>query len=91
MSKRASFNAEEGKSAAVTLRLAEPWHDKCPRIVLADAWFGGLLTVFALLLRGLFCIVNVKLQTKHFCKRELWACARVITAHMSAIPKHIGS
>jgi hypothetical protein len=27
-------------------------------------------------LRGLFCIVNVKLQTKRFCKRELWADAR---------------
>jgi hypothetical protein len=83
--------AEEGKSAAVTLRLTEPWHDKVPRIFLADAWFGGLLTAFALLLRGLFCIFNVKLQTKHFCKRELWADARAITAHTSAMPKHIGS
>jgi hypothetical protein len=67
---------EEGKSAAVTLRLTEPWHHKGPRVVLADAWFGGILTAVALLLRGLFCIVNVKLQTKHFCKRELWADAR---------------
>jgi hypothetical protein len=66
---------EEGKSAAFTLRLKEPWHHKGPRVVLADAWFGGLLTAVALLLRGLFCIVNVKLQTKHFCKWELWADA----------------
>jgi hypothetical protein len=55
------------KAAAVTLRLTEPWHDKGPRIVLA---------VFALLLRGLFCIVNVKLQIKRFCKKELCADAR---------------
>jgi hypothetical protein len=67
---------EEGKSAVVTLRLTEPWHHKGPRVVLADAWFGGLLTAVALLLRGLFCVVNVKLQTKHFCKWELWADAR---------------
>jgi hypothetical protein len=68
--------AQEGKSAAVTFRLTEPWHDKGPRIVLPDAWFCGLFTAFALLLRGLFCIVNVKLQTKHFCKKKLWADAR---------------
>jgi hypothetical protein len=68
--------AEEGKSAAVTLRLTEPWHHKGPRVVIADAWFGGLLTAFALFVRGLFCIVNFKQQSKHFCKRELWADAR---------------
>jgi hypothetical protein len=52
--------AEEGKAAAVTLRLTEPWGHKGYRVVIADAWFGGLLTAFALFLRGLFCIVNAK-------------------------------
>jgi hypothetical protein len=57
--------------AAVTLRLAEPWHHKGPHVVMADAWFGGLLNAFSLLLRGQFCIVDVKQQTKHFGRRSL--------------------
>jgi hypothetical protein len=68
--------AEEGLAAAVTLRLCEPWHNKAPRIIIADAWFGGLPTSYALLQRGLYSITNVKAHTKHFCKKELWADAR---------------
>jgi hypothetical protein len=60
----------------VTLRLTEPWHNKAPCVVIADAWFGGVPTAFALMQRGLFSITNVKTHTKYFCKRELWADAR---------------
>jgi hypothetical protein len=65
----------EGKSTAVTLRLTEPWHNQGPRLVLADAWFGSLPASWALMKRGLFSILNVKNQTKHFCKEQLWADA----------------
>jgi hypothetical protein len=68
--------AEEGRSAAVCLRLTEPWHNHAPRILIADAWFGGMLTAVSLLQRNIYCITNVKLQTKHFCKRELRANAQ---------------
>jgi hypothetical protein len=60
----------------VTLLLTEPWHNKAPRIVIADAWFGGVPTAFALMQRGRFSITNVKTHTKCFCKKELWADAR---------------
>jgi hypothetical protein len=30
----------------------------------------------SLLQRNIYCITNIKLHTKHFCKRELWADAR---------------
>jgi len=68
--------AEEGRAAAVCLRLTEPWHNQIPRTLLADAWFGGLLTSVGLMRRGLFSITNVKTHTKHFCKKELWVDAR---------------
>jgi hypothetical protein len=67
---------EEGLAPVVTLRLTEPWHNKAPCIVIADAWFGGVSTAFALMQRGLFSITNVKTHTKYFCKKELWADAR---------------
>jgi hypothetical protein len=70
---RKSF-VDEGKSAAVCLRLTEPWHHS-PHQLFADAWFGGMLTAFSLLKRGFFSISNVKIQTKHFCMKELWADA----------------
>jgi hypothetical protein len=60
----------------VILRVMEPWHNKAPCIIIADAWFGGVPKAFALMLRGLFSITNVKTHTKFFCKRELWADAR---------------
>jgi hypothetical protein len=44
--------AEEGRAAAVCLRLTEPWHNDIPRILLADAWFGGLPTPVGLMRRG---------------------------------------
>jgi hypothetical protein len=52
--------AEEGLAPAMTLRLTEPWHNEAPRIVIADAWFGGVPTAFALMQRGLFSIASVK-------------------------------
>jgi hypothetical protein len=70
---RKSF-VDEDKSAAVCLRLTEPWHHS-PHQLLADAWFGGMPTAFSLLKRGFFSITNVKIQTKHFCKKKLWADA----------------
>jgi hypothetical protein len=66
--------AEEGQTAC--LRVSEPWHNHAPRILIADAWFGGLPTAVSLLQRNIHCITIVKLQTKNFCKRELWADAR---------------
>jgi hypothetical protein len=66
---------DEGKSAAVTLRLTEPWHNQGARIVIADAWFGSLPASWALMKRGLFSILNIKTQTKFFCKDALWADA----------------
>jgi hypothetical protein len=68
--------SEEGKAAAVTLRLTEPWHHKSARIVIADSWFGGMPTAWGLMQRGLYSILNVKTHTKNFCKKELWAAAR---------------
>jgi hypothetical protein len=50
----------------VCLRLTEPWHNHAPCIIIADAWFGGMLTAVSLLQRNIYCITNVKLQTKHF-------------------------
>jgi hypothetical protein len=70
---RKSF-VDEGKSAAVCLRLTEPWHHS-PHQLFADAWFGGMPTAFSLLKRGFFSITNVKTQTKHFGKKDLWADA----------------
>jgi hypothetical protein len=67
--------AEEGKSAAVCLRLTAPWHNSRPHLLIADAWFGGMPTAVGMLKRGFFSITNVKLQTKNFCKKELWADA----------------
>jgi hypothetical protein len=67
---------EEGKAAAVTLRLREHLYNKGPCLVLADAWFGGTLTSSVLMQRGLHSIVNVKTQTKYFCKKDLWESAR---------------
>jgi hypothetical protein len=68
--------ADKGKSAAVALRHTEPWHDKCPCIVVAGTWFGGMATSSALMMQGLFSITNAKQQTTNFCKKELWADAR---------------
>jgi hypothetical protein len=68
--------AEEGLSAAVCLRLTEAGNNKAPRLLLADAWFGGVPSAFPLAKRDCYSIMNVKLQTEHFCKRELWAGAR---------------
>jgi hypothetical protein len=67
---------EEGRAAGVCLRLTEPWHNQGPRLLIADAWFGGVPTSYALWQRGWFKITNVKTHTKHFCKKELWADAR---------------
>jgi hypothetical protein len=68
--------AAEGLSAAMTLRLTEPWHNTAPRLLVADACFGGMPTSFALMSRGIFSITNVKTHTKYFCKKELWADAK---------------
>jgi hypothetical protein len=65
--------ADEGRAAAVCLRLTEPWHDQIPRILIADAWFGGVPTAVGLVCREWYCITNVKTHTKHVCKKELWA------------------
>jgi hypothetical protein len=51
---------DEGKSAAVILRLTEPWHNQGARIVIADSWFGSLPASWALMKRGLFSILNIK-------------------------------
>jgi hypothetical protein len=68
--------SEEGKAAAITLRLTEPWYNNFDRIVIADSWFGGMSTAWGLMQRGLCGILNVKTHTKNFCKVELWAAAR---------------
>jgi hypothetical protein len=67
--------AEEGRSAAVCLRLTEHWHNKVPRILIADAWFGGVPTAFSLMQRNIYSVTNVKTQTKYFCKQGLWGDA----------------
>jgi hypothetical protein len=59
-------------------------HNHAPRILIADAWFGGMLTAVSLLQRNIYSITNVKLQTKHFCKRELWAMRGARGQRMSA-------
>jgi hypothetical protein len=41
--------SEEGKAAAVTLRLTEPWHNKAARIVIAESWFGSMPTAWGLM------------------------------------------
>jgi hypothetical protein len=66
--------AEEGLAPAVTPGLTEPWHNKAPRIVIADAWFVGVPSAFALMQWGI--LANVKTHTKYVCKKELWADAR---------------
>jgi hypothetical protein len=68
--------AEEGRAAAVCLRLTETWQNDIPHCLLADAWFGGLPTSVGLVRRGFFSIINVKTHTKHFCRKELWEDAR---------------
>jgi hypothetical protein len=65
----------------VTLRLTDHLYNKGPCLVLADAWFGGTLTSSALTQRGLHSIVNVKTQTKYFCKKDLWEDARDGLSH----------
>jgi hypothetical protein len=72
--------AEEGLAPALTLQLIEPWHNKASRIVTADACFDGMPTGYALMQRSLFSITNVKIHTKYFCKKELWADARGVRA-----------
>jgi hypothetical protein len=59
---------DKGKATAVMLRLTEAWHHKGPRLVLADAWFGGVPTAVALFERGILSITNVKPRTELFCK-----------------------
>jgi hypothetical protein len=59
------------RAAAVCLRLTEPWHNQVPRMLIADAWFGGVPTAVQLIHGGLYCITNVKTHTNHFCKKEL--------------------
>jgi hypothetical protein len=44
--------ADEGRAAAVCLRLTEPWHNQVPRVLIADAWFGGVPTAVGLIRRG---------------------------------------
>jgi hypothetical protein len=59
--------ADLGRAAACMLRLTEPWHNERPHILIADAWFGGLPTSFALMQKGLYSVVvNVKTHTKFF-------------------------
>jgi hypothetical protein len=74
-------HAEEGRSTAVVLRLTQPWHTSRTRIIITNAWFGGVPTVVALLKRGLYGIVNVKTATKHICKALLWEDARPGDTH----------
>jgi hypothetical protein len=63
---------DEGRAAAVCLRLTEPWHNQVPRMLIADAWFGGAPTAVQLIHRVWYCITNVKTHTNQFCKKELW-------------------
>jgi hypothetical protein len=43
---------DEGRAAAVCLRLTEPWHNQVPRMLIADAWFGGAPTAVQLIHPG---------------------------------------
>jgi hypothetical protein len=57
--------ADEGKAAAVTVRMAEYWHNQMLPVVFMDSWFASMLTAIALMQRGLHSIGNIKTRTEH--------------------------
>jgi hypothetical protein len=70
----AEFVEWDGQSAAVCLRVTEPWQNKGSCLLFADAWFGSDPTSCSLVQQGIFSITNTKTQTK-FVYQELWADA----------------
>lgn len=64
------WQEELGAACAYTLRLSEPWHGS-GRILIGDAWFGSYKTCYELLDHGLFSVLNVKVGTKRFPKKEM--------------------
>jgi hypothetical protein len=65
-----------GMAASTTLRLVQSWAGAGRKIVIDDAWFGSLCTVFALRKHGFDSIFNVKGCTAGFCKNELFQSAK---------------
>ena len=56
-----------GATTATTLRLTEPYHGTCKRII-GDSWFGSVKCATELLKRGLFSIMLMKTTHNDFPK-----------------------
>lgn len=62
------YRAEWGHTTATTLRLMEPFFGK-KKVLIADAWFGGLRCCYAFLyLGGVRSVMNVKTNSKGYPK-----------------------
>jgi hypothetical protein len=69
--RKKKFRDPWGHTTATTLRLAEPFFGK-KKILIADAWFGGLRCSYALMkLGGTRSVMNVKTNTKGYPKSLL--------------------
>ncbi len=65
------YREQWGHTTATTLRLTEPYWGK-KKILIADAWFGGLRCCYALLaLGGIRSVMNVKVNSKGYPKKVM--------------------
>ena len=65
------FRETWGHTTATTLRLTEPFWGK-KKVLIADAWFGGVRCCYALLaLGGIRSVMNVKTNSKGYPKKQM--------------------
>lgn len=64
------YVSEWGKHTATTLRMTKPWWNT-GKVIVADSFFGSFRCAFALLTKGLYCVMNVKTNTAQFIKKEV--------------------
>lgn len=67
---KAEYCDQYGKSVALCLRMTKKFFGT-GKVIIADSWFGSVITAVALFLKGIFCIMNVKTATTNFPKAEL--------------------
>jgi hypothetical protein len=69
---KAEYCDQYGKSVALCLRMTKKFYGQ-GKVVIADSWFGSVVSAVALYLKGVFCVMNVKTATTNFPKDELMA------------------
>ena len=65
------YVATVGATAALTIRMLEPFAGIAGHTVICDSWFGSVTTCLLLASMGIYSLCNVKTSHKHFPKDKL--------------------